>query len=231
MASPVATVLSIPSAASATPYMAARRNAATGTITDLYPTASPKITLVAAPVRHDRATARTGAYALLFLTCLSSLPKSKRVKRGGRARKVTAAMAAVMSTVEMRIWCLRAGPTSSGPLTSATSVATSVVAMHTSRPTALTSSGYIIAVKLWSSPKEEMEATNSAAHDDSAYEPNRSDPIPAMSPTLSPTLSAITYSIHRMHAHQRSIDRHTCAKYINTTSREYIQLVASKNSR
>jgi hypothetical protein len=69
-----------------------------------------------------------------------------------------------------------------------------VVIAHTSRPTALMSSGYIIAVRLCSAPKEEMEATKSAAQDDSAYDPNRSDPIPAMSPTLSPTLSAITYS-------------------------------------
>jgi len=36
-----------------------------GTITDLYPTASPKMTFFAAPVLHDRATACTGPYALL----------------------------------------------------------------------------------------------------------------------------------------------------------------------
>mmetsp|Transcript_15356 Transcript_15356/g.53346 ORF Transcript_15356/g.53346 Transcript_15356/m.53346 type:complete len:203 (-) Transcript_15356:518-1126(-) len=38
----------------------------------------------------------------------------------------------------------------------------------------------------------EVAATTSAAHDASAKEPNRSLPMPAMSPTLSPTLSAIT---------------------------------------
>ena len=62
--------------------------------------------------------------------------------------------------------------------------------------TALMSSGYIIAAKLCSVPNDEMDATNSAAHDDSAYDPNRSDPMPAMSPTLSPTLSAITCITH-----------------------------------
>jgi len=33
--------------------------------------------------------------------------------------------------------------------------------------------------------------TTKAAHVDSAKDPKRSDPIPAISPTLSPTLSAI----------------------------------------
>ena len=49
-----------------------------------------------------------------------------------------------------------------------------------------------MAVKLCVVPKEEIEATTNAAQDDSAKEPNRSEPIPAMSPTLSPTLSAMT---------------------------------------
>ncbi|KVI11010.1 hypothetical protein Ccrd_010584 [Cynara cardunculus var. scolymus] len=35
-----------------------------------------------------------------------------------------------------------------------------------------------------------MEATNKAAHDDSAYDPNKSDPIPAMSPTTKRPLAA-----------------------------------------
>ena len=39
--------------------------AKTGTMTDLYPRASPKMTLVAAPVLHESATSRTGLYALL----------------------------------------------------------------------------------------------------------------------------------------------------------------------
>lgn len=52
-----------------------------------------------------------------------------------------------------------------------------------------------MAVKSWLIPKEDMEATTRAAHDASAYDPKRSDPIPAMSPTLSPTLSAMTCSI------------------------------------
>lgn len=37
----------------------------------------------------------------------------------------------------------------------------------------------------------EAEATTKAAEVDSAKEPNKSDPIPAISPTLSPTLSAM----------------------------------------
>ena len=38
----------------------------------------------------------------------------------------------------------------------------------------------------------EVPETTKAAQVDSAREPKRSDPIPAISPTLSPTLSAIT---------------------------------------
>jgi hypothetical protein len=38
----------------------------------------------------------------------------------------------------------------------------------------------------------EVAPTTSAAHVDSANDPNRSAPIPAISPTLSPTLSAMT---------------------------------------
>ena len=49
-------------------------------------------------------------------------------------------------------------------------------------------------MKSWFVPNEDMEATTSAAHEDSAKEPNKSEPIPAISPTLSPTLSAITWN-------------------------------------
>ena len=38
----------------------------------------------------------------------------------------------------------------------------------------------------------EVAPTTRAAQVDSAREPKRSEPIPAISPTLSPTLSAIT---------------------------------------
>ena len=68
MARPVAMVLSMPNAATAIPYMAARLKltkmltamAKMGIMTDLYPKASPKITLVAAPVRQESATSWTG---------------------------------------------------------------------------------------------------------------------------------------------------------------------------
>ena len=68
IANPVAMVLSIPRAATAIPYMAAKLKltkmltamAKIGIITDLYPNARPKITLVAAPVRQESATSWTG---------------------------------------------------------------------------------------------------------------------------------------------------------------------------
>lgn len=68
MAKPVAMVLSIPSAATAMPYIAAKLKltkmltamAKIGMMTDLYPSASPKITLVAAPVLQESATSCTG---------------------------------------------------------------------------------------------------------------------------------------------------------------------------
>lgn len=64
MANPVAMVLSIPSAATAIPYMAAKVKltkiliaiAKIGIITDLYPKARPNITFVAAPVLQESAT-------------------------------------------------------------------------------------------------------------------------------------------------------------------------------
>ena len=42
-----------------------------------------------------------------------------------------------------------------------------------------------------SSKSEDVEAITKAAQVDSANEPKRSEPMPATSPTLSPTLSAI----------------------------------------
>lgn len=68
IAKPVAMVLSIPRAATAMPYIAAKLKltkmltamAKIGIITDLYPNARPKMTFVAAPVRHESATSCTG---------------------------------------------------------------------------------------------------------------------------------------------------------------------------
>lgn len=70
MARPVAIVLSIPRAATATPYMAARLKlrkilkaiAKIGIMTDLYPRARPKMTFVAAPVLQESATSCTGLH-------------------------------------------------------------------------------------------------------------------------------------------------------------------------
>mmetsp|Transcript_42580 Transcript_42580/g.137250 ORF Transcript_42580/g.137250 Transcript_42580/m.137250 type:complete len:200 (+) Transcript_42580:1029-1628(+) len=66
----VARVASMPSAASEMPYMPARRcepkmmpaRMKTGRTTDLYPSASPKMMFVAAPVRQALATSCTGVY-------------------------------------------------------------------------------------------------------------------------------------------------------------------------
>jgi hypothetical protein len=42
---------------------------------------------------------------------------------------------------------------------------------------------------MWSAPRLDTLLTTRAAQVDSAREPKRSEPMPAMSPTLSPTLS------------------------------------------
>ena len=70
------------------------------------------------------------------------------------------------------------------------SVATRVVSRQTRSPTAEMRRGYIMATYTCSVPKVETDEMTSAAQVASAKEPNRSAPIPAMSPTLSPTLSA-----------------------------------------
>lgn len=46
-------------------------------------------------------------------------------------------------------------------------------------------------VSQWRKKVGLVEHTTKAAQVDSANEPNKSEPIPAISPTLSPTLSAI----------------------------------------
>ena len=114
------------------------------------------------------------------------------VKLEGRATQLTSATPMVIRIVEMMSWFFKVGSICFTVLTSKKSVANKVVIKHTRMPTELTIRGYIIAVNSWLIPNEEMEATTRAAHEDSAYDPKRSDPIPAMSPTLSPTLSAIT---------------------------------------
>lgn len=116
----------------------------------------------------------------------------KIVKDVGRAIQLIIAIPTVMSTVEMISCFFRAGSISLTALISKKSVAKRVVIKQTIMPIELMSRGYNIAVNSWLIPNEEMEATTKAAQDDSAYEPKRSEPIPAISPTLSPTLSAIT---------------------------------------
>jgi hypothetical protein len=119
-------------------------------------------------------------------------PKLKMVKVYGRASQLMSAMPIVITTVEIMSCFFRAGSISFTAFISKKSVANSVVMRHAIIPTELTSRGYTIGVNSWLIPKDEIEATTRAAHDDSAYEPKRSDPIPAISPTLSPTLSAMT---------------------------------------
>lgn len=59
-------------------------------------------------------------------------------------------------------------------------------------PTAVTNNGNIKLLRSTiPSTFNEAPETTKAAHVDSANEPNKSEPIPATSPTLSPTLSAI----------------------------------------
>jgi len=63
------------------------------------------------------------------------------------------------------------------------------VNIQTIIPAAVINKGYKYdPVKINSS---EVDETNNAAQVDSAKDPNKSEPIPAISPTLSPTLSAI----------------------------------------
>lgn len=114
------------------------------------------------------------------------------VKEDGSAIQEAIAIPIVIRTVDMISCLFSAGSISFTALISKKSVANNVVIKQTRIPMELTMSGNNIAVNSWLIPKDEIEATTRAAHDASAYEPNRSDPIPAMSPTLSPTLSAIT---------------------------------------
>lgn len=67
--------------------------------------------------------------------------------------------------------------------------------MHTNIPNAINSNGYIrldiLNRQPVSDPISDVDDITKAAHVDSANEPKRSALIPATSPTLSPTLSAI----------------------------------------
>jgi len=70
-------------------------------------------------------------------------------------------------------------------------VAKNYVMKDTRIPTAVIKSGKYIALGVVNRSTE-VAPTTKAAQVDSAKEPKRSAPIPAISPTLSPTLSAIT---------------------------------------
>merc|ERR1740117_2697714 len=64
-------------------------------------------------------------------------------------------------------------------------------AMQTKMPAAEIVRGYNNAAQPASRRSEDVEAMTRAAHVASAREPNKSEPMPATSPTLSPTLSAM----------------------------------------
>ena len=85
---------------------------------------------------------------------------------------------------------LRVGSISGMVLAGLKSVAIRVTQRQTTMPAAVMRRGKFIANQFCEVPSSETEDTTSAAHVASANEPNRSAPIPAMSPTLSPTLSA-----------------------------------------
>jgi len=70
-------------------------------------------------------------------------------------------------------------------------VATNVVTKQTMVPKAMTDTGKNIALGFSVQNFSTVEDTTKVALVDSANEPKRSAPIPATSPTLSPTLSAI----------------------------------------
>lgn len=108
------------------------------------------------------------------------VPKLKSVNSDGRAKKVTIAIPAVMRTVEIRSCCFSDGSIWLSCFISKRSVAKSVVIKQTIIPIELMVRGYNMADKSWVVPKDDIEATKRAAQDDSAYEPNRSEPIPVI---------------------------------------------------
>lgn len=118
------------------------------------------------------------------------------VKVSGNAYHDTKKMAPVINTVEMINCLFSVGSISFTPLMVKRSVANKVVSRHTRIPAALMMSGKHMATKFLSVPKEDSDEITKAAQVDSAKDPNRSAPIPAISPTLSPTLSAITCNAH-----------------------------------
>lgn len=98
-----------------------------------------------------------------FLTCLG-FEKLNIVKLLGKAVNVTTAIPAVIKTVEIKSWRFKTREMSEIALILQKSVANKVVNKHTIIPIALIRSGYKMAEKLWLVPKEEMDATYSAAH-------------------------------------------------------------------
>jgi hypothetical protein len=101
------------------------------------------------------------------LTCFSFV-KLNIVKLLGSAANVTTAIPAVINTVDIKSWRFKTREMSEMALIFNKSVANKVVNKHTIIPIALIRSGYRMAEKLWLIPKEEMDATYSAAQVDSA---------------------------------------------------------------
>jgi hypothetical protein len=102
-----------------------------------------------------------------FLTVFCT-PKLKIVKLDGRASQLTTAIPIVMRTVEIINCFFSPGSISLTSLISKKSVANSVVIKQTMIPMELMRSGYSMPVRSWLMPKEEIEATTNAAHEDSA---------------------------------------------------------------
>lgn len=105
------------------------------------------------------------AYQFFTTFCV---PKLKIVKVDGSAIQETIAIPIVIRTVEIMSCFFNAGSISFTAFISKKSVANKVVIKQTRIPTELMMRGYNIAVNSWLIPKEEIEATTSAAQDDSA---------------------------------------------------------------
>lgn len=86
----------------------------------------------------------------------------------GNAEKLTAAIPAVISIVEISSCLFKDGSISDTDLISNISVATRVVIRQTIIPIELMIRGKDMATKSWLIPKDDMDATKSAAQDDSA---------------------------------------------------------------
>ena len=100
-------------------------------------------------------------------------------------------MVGVIRSVETKSCILSADSIPRSSLTGRRSVATNEVMRHTMMPAPEMVNGKRSAPHPAATIIGEEAPTSSAAHEASPNEPKRSEPIPATSPTLSPTLSAM----------------------------------------